>query len=560
MSSSTQPPIDGQTKQPDAVELQEKGEMSGQQPADAPSEDHAYPSAGRLAVILVGIYLAFFLVALDSTIIATAIPRITDEFNSLDDIGWYGSAYLLTGCTFQLMFGKLYTLFSVKGVFLVAFALFELGSLICATAPNSVAFIFGRAIAGLGSAGIMNGLFIILADCVPLRRRPAFAGIGGALRGVASVIGPILGGTFTDRITWRWCFYINLPIGALTFVVVIFFLQLPGPQTKRASNWKDTFLNMDPIGTALFVPAIVCLLLALQWGGSVYAWSNARIIVLLVLFVLLTIGFIAVQVVDGRKLSTTIPTQLITQRTIAAGTWYIFCVGSGFFLLVYYLPVWFQAIQDDSAQTSGIHQLPLILGTVVISIVAGIGVTIIGYYVPFMILSSILLSVGSGLLTTLKVNTSSPVWIGYQVLAGCGVGFGMQQPVIAAQTVLPRNLMAMGTSLIMFAMTLGGAIFISAGQSVFTNALVRNLSSTVPNISAQMIVSSGATELHNLVPQQYLPAVLVAYNDAITAAFKVSLVLACLSAPAALCMEWRSVKKSKPDGNGGAQDSGGERA
>ncbi|KZP00733.1 MFS aflatoxin efflux pump [Calocera viscosa TUFC12733] len=560
MSSSPQPPIDGQTKQPDASELQEKGEMSGQQPVDAPSEEHAYPSAGRLAVILAGINLAYFLVALDSTIIATAIPRITDEFNSLDDIGWYGSAYLLTSCTFQLMFGKLYTLFSVKGVFLVAFSLFELGSLICATAPNSIAMIFGRAIAGLGSAGIMNGLFIIMAACIPLRNRAIFAGIAGALRGIASVIGPILGGAFTDNITWRWCFYINLPIGALTFVVVIFFLQVPGPKNKRVSNWKDTFLNMDPIGTALFMPAIVCLLLALQWGGLVYAWSNAHIIVLLVLFALLTIGFIAVQVVDGRKLSTTIPTQLITQRTVAAGTWWIFCVGSGFFLLVFYIPVWFQAIQDDSAQTSGIHQLPLILGITVITIVAGIGVRIIGYYVPFMILSSILLSIGSGLLTTFKVNTSSSAWIGYQVLAGCGIGFGIAAPIIAVQAVLPENLTAMGTSLIMFSMTLGGAIFISAGQSVFTTALVRNLSSTVPNISAQMIVSSGATELHNLVPQQYLAAVLVAYNDAITEAFKVALVLACLSAPAALFMEWKSVKKAKPDGTAGAQESAGARA
>ncbi|KZO90450.1 major facilitator superfamily transporter [Calocera viscosa TUFC12733] len=395
-----------------------------------PDEEHEYPSARRLAVILVGSYLAFFLVALDSTIIATAIPRITDDFNSLNDIGWYGSAYLLTSCAFQLVFGKLYGLFPVKAVFLVAFGFFELGSLICATAPNSIAMIFGRAIAGLGSAGIMNGLFIILADCVPLRKRAAFTGIGGSLRGIASVVGPLLGGALTDKVTWRWCFYISLPIGGVTFAVIIFFLN----------SWKDTFIDMDPVGTALFIPAVVCLLLALQWGGAVYAWSNARIIVLLVLFVLLTIGFAVVQFINRHHLSTTIPAQMITQRTIAAGTWFTFCVGASFFLIVYYLPVWFQAVQDNPAETSGIHQLPLILSTVVMSIVAGIGVTKIGYYVPFMILSSILLSVGIGLLTTFKVDTGRSVWIGYQILAGCGVGFGMQQPVIAAQTVLPRKL------------------------------------------------------------------------------------------------------------------------
>ena len=145
----------------------------------------------------------------DNTIIATAIPRISDEFSSVEDIGWYGSAYLLTTCAFQLLWGKFYTFFSIKWTFLVTIGIFELGSLVCGVAPNSTALIVGRAIAGLGSAGIFSGALIIIAYSVPLEKRPIYTGLIGGMYGIASVAGPLMGGAFTDRLTWRWCFYIK---------------------------------------------------------------------------------------------------------------------------------------------------------------------------------------------------------------------------------------------------------------------------------------------------------------------------------------------------------------
>nr|GAT48883.1 DHA14-like major facilitator [Mycena chlorophos] len=535
--------------------------------ADAPVE---YPHGVKLALLTLALCLSVFLVSLDNTIIATAIPHITSVFNSLDDVGWYGSAYLLTTAATQLLFGKFYTflpgtneflskLFLLSDplsqwVYVAAIVIFEAGSALCGAAPNSNALIVGRAIAGLGSAGIFSGALIIVANTVPLEKRAIYSGLIGGMYGIASVAGPLMGGAFTDsKLTWRWCFYINLPVGAITLLVIIIFFKMP--KTHKVNTNKNlTFMEraalFDPLGSLFFIPAIVCVLLALQWGGSRYAWHSGIIIGLLCTFGVLILIFIAIQI--WRQDKATIPPRIFKQRSIWSGAFFAFSIGGAFFILSYYLPVWFQAIHGVSAVHSGIDNIPLILSVVVASIFAGGVITKIGYYAPFMIAASAVAAIGTGLISTLKVNSNHTRWIPFEIICGLGIGMGMQQPMLAAQVVLDLVDVPTGVSIIMFSQTLGGALFISIGDNVFTNKLVSGLVANVPGLNPEIVLSTGATSLTSSFSPAQLPGVLAAYNDALVAAYYVSVAMCCLSMIGALVMEWKSVKGKTIEMAGGA--------
>lgn len=339
---------------------------------------------------------------------AVATPAITTEFRSLSDIGWYASAYLLTMCSFQLPFGKLYSELSHKYVFLAALAIFEAGSVVSATAQSSVVLIVGRAVAGLGSAGVVSGCIIVSSPSLGTWRiarpktdhywkmvgslthptaRPAWIGGMAATANIAQALGPLIGGALVTNASWRrfpspmcyptpprymraythvqtpclgWCFWINLPLGGVTAVLVLLFLHLPPkPATPGQSRLVRVCQSVDALGTLILVPAIVCLLLALEWGGSAYAWSGWRCMLLLLFFALLFLSWLTVQYFRGNR--ATVPLYLLRNRTIAFGSIYSMASYGSLALVMYYVPIWLQAVKGSTAGAAGVGMLALVL-------------------------------------------------------------------------------------------------------------------------------------------------------------------------------------------------------
>ncbi|OQO06168.1 hypothetical protein B0A48_08756 [Cryoendolithus antarcticus] len=468
--------------------------------------------AARMTTVVIALVLTLQC-SLDMTIVATTIPSITSQFKTVEDVGWYGSAFLLTVSTSQATWGQAYKHFDLKSAFLISIAIFEIGSLICGLARSSIALIIGRAVTGLGAAGVVSGAYSIVAFSVVPHKRPAYMGILGATYAFASVFGPVLGGLFADKISWRWCFWINLPVGAAAVFLIALTFSTPTAQAldpARKRSLLTKLSHMDIPGLVTLSASIVALLLALQWGG-------------------------------------------VSRPT-----------GAALFVLVYIIPPYFQFVQGCSAVTSAIRNLALIIplskfspqlnvmSHLMISPLAfstmfcGAVMTLTGHFAILLVLDSLTGTIGCGLIYTLGVDSTATAWVGSQILAGIGLGMCFQTPVMAAQALAPQEDLATTSAIMIFFQTMGGAIFVSAAQSSFSNSII---SSVVLRKDAGLsfkALTLGATQLKGMLSTEEMSSVIAAYMDGLSTTFVMALVLAACSILVSPLSPWINVKGKCP--------------
>ena len=503
-----------------------------------------YPTGAKFWLIILTVGAVLILTCIDMNIVATAVPSITDHFHTVADVGWYSSAFRLCVCAFQFVFGKAYTLFSVKRVFLLANAISIVGSLLCGTATTSTMLVVGRAVAGLGSAGLFAGCFVIPVQSIPLRRRPMFfAGMGG-IEGVATLAAPLLGGALIQSLGWRWCFYINAPIGAVTLLLTMYcFSDTQKPCDIARMTFKQKVSQLDLLSNLLFLPALTSLFLAFSWAGTKYTWDSARVIGPLITFAVLLAAFVYNQF--RRCDAAALPSRIIKRRTVIAGFIFIMCANSTGNVLEYYLPTYYQIVRGYSPAKSGYMLLPILVGATIGSLVHGAGTSAFGYYTPFMLFASIIMPIAAGLITTLKPNTGFARLIMYTAFSGFAYGIGFSGPQNAVQTVLPPEDIPLGLSVMLFAQSFGPAVALAIAQVLFTNQLSTNLSGLVPGLSRANIENNGLTEIVMSVPPAKAIEVLVGIDESLIQTWYLVVGLACATMVGSLLIEWRSVKSKR---------------
>lgn len=518
-----------------------------EEPTSLAPDTTEYPAGLRFWLIILTIAAVILLSALDINIVATAVPSITDHFHTVADVGWYISAFRLCACAFQLIFGKSYKLFSVKRVFMVANISSMIGSLLCGTASSSTMLVVGRAVAGIGCAGLLSGCFVVLISTMPLHRRPLFVGILGGIESVAQLAGPLLGGLMTDTLGWRWCFYINLPIGCLTLLLNFFCLHDDAKPVEggNLTFWQKT-ARLDWASNLLFVSALTSLFIALSWAGTTYSWASGEVIGPLVTFAFLMAAFLYNQI--RLEDDAVLPIRILRKRSVVAGFIFSLCTNGVINVLEYYLPTYFQTIRGYSAAKSGFMLLPVLIGAAVGTMINGAATTACGYYAPFMLVSSLTMPVAVGLTTTFTVDTSLAKMILSIAFVGFANGIGFSGPQTAVQAVLPKEDAGLGLSVMLFSQNFGPALFISVAQLIFVDLLAKNLDGLLPGLTPATILNNGLADIGaEAATQGKSDAVLVKMNKSLVHSWYLAVGLACATLCGSLLIEWRSIKpKAEP--------------
>ncbi|HET7673795.1 MAG TPA: MDR family MFS transporter [Candidatus Saccharimonadales bacterium] len=439
--------------------------------------------------------LVLLLAALDQTIVATALPRIARELNGLQEFSWVATAYLLASGVSTPLYGKISDLLGRKKIFQFAILLFLTGSVLCGLSQNMTQLVFFRALQGLGAGGLMTLVMTIVGDIVPPRERGRYMGYLFAVFGLSSVVGPLLGGFLTDSLSWRWVFFVNVPLGAVAFYEVTRRLHLP---VKKLQH------KIDYLGAGLLSSAIVSLLLATVWGGNTYAWSSPQIIGLFSVSAILTSLFIWC---ESRAKEPVIPLGLFKNDIFTVSALMSLFVGITMFASILYIPLYQQLVRGYSPTESGLLMLPLVGGILGTSIIVGWLITKIGHYKIFPIIGNIILALGIWLFSHLSLTT--PEWeLGiWMFIIGVGLGMFMQVTTLAIQNAVDAKNLGVATSTATFFRSTGAAIGAAVFGTILTNRLTIHLRELVPKANGGHAnldingIKSGSVNLHVLPPE-----------------------------------------------------------